>query len=357
MTKGGIPICIFDKDIGMFQIIYKKGKVISSFGVSWATTPTKAKTKVTTMKTSSSSTIKTTTTTCEYLFIEEVLFLHERGLLQVYYHYNNDSNNNDSINNDDNDNNSNNNKDNDDNKPLDTKELYNIMLHQLHIPIQVYLTYSYLRSQTFIVVRHTASRYNLIQDGSNNNSGGIGSTNGENENDHSCITIDDNNNSSNNDNDNDDDCGNGKKKQRIKSDKIKMDLRYDTFHAPIPFVFGYDEEDDDGNDNTLSRITTTSATTTTTLATTSTNKQNLDLSTKIAFDVYQPNSQYRKSNPGLPNFYVCICNLAQPSPPFHVIKNLIRVCNDIPLKVAAIADGGTVIMFGLTDYGVPSLLE
>ena len=72
----------------------------------------------------------------------------------------------------------------------------------------------------------------------------------------------------------------------------------------------------------------------------------------IAFDVYKPNAKFRKTNPGLPDYYVAICCFTD-SLSYMTLDDLVKKCDGIPLRMATVADGGTVVMFGLTDYGVP----
>jgi hypothetical protein len=324
--KGGIPACVYDKDLGKFRIIYSKGKATTSYGVSYYSSNSSSSTRgssnikriihaqiieskqvdVETAKvladdndnqefqptnptTSSSTNTSPAQPAAVYLFIEEALFLHEQGLLHAYLKYNEISNgeetNTDYL--------------------LDTRGIYNIMLHELQLPLQVYLTYSHLRAQTFIVVRHTVDRLNIIR-----------SMNGKESNERG-------------DNEPSDNTKQTKKRNHI--DSFKMDFRKDSFHAPIPFVFGSNS----GEKNTHASS---------------------DMMNQcIAFDVYKPNTQYRKTNPGQPDFHVAISSFSQPSPPFDTLKELIECSDGIPLRIAAVADGGTVIMFGITDFGVPSL--
>jgi hypothetical protein len=77
--------------------------------------------------------------------------------------------------------------------------------------------------------------------------------------------------------------------------------------------------------------------------------------TAIAFDVYQPNSHFRKSNPGIPDYYVAIASYRLPSPTYSQLQALIAKCDGVPLRIATVSDSGTVIMFGVTDYGVPDI--
>lgn len=76
----------------------------------------------------------------------------------------------------------------------------------------------------------------------------------------------------------------------------------------------------------------------------------------LAWQVYEPNAQFRKTNPGPPSFYVTVCHFAERSPNVTDFYDLLsKQEEDIPIKVAAVADSGTVILFGLTNFGVPSI--
>jgi len=130
---GGIPICAYESKLGMFRILHSKGKSLSSGGYG-VTRPTIA-------MTAPKSTPKSKQTIImeqkEYLFAEEATYLHERGLLQVL--------------------------DETQSHTMTTQELYTLMnSDEIGIPLAVYLTYSHLRSQTFIVIRHTVRRLEIV---------------------------------------------------------------------------------------------------------------------------------------------------------------------------------------------------
>mmetsp|Transcript_3983 Transcript_3983/g.5739 ORF Transcript_3983/g.5739 Transcript_3983/m.5739 type:complete len:233 (-) Transcript_3983:2-700(-) len=76
-------------------------------------------------------------------------------------------------------------------------------------------------------------------------------------------------------------------------------------------------------------------------------------SVNLAWDVYKPNSQFCKTNPGHPHFCVLVVSYSQPSPTFSQMKYVLSEVET--LKIAAVADSGTVVMFGVTNYGVPCL--
>ena len=77
----------------------------------------------------------------------------------------------------------------------------------------------------------------------------------------------------------------------------------------------------------------------------------------IAYDVYGPNSGFKRTDPGRPEFCVAIASYAEASPGFGSINALVSIARGVPVRISTVADGGTVVMFSLTDYGVPPLAE
>ena len=76
----------------------------------------------------------------------------------------------------------------------------------------------------------------------------------------------------------------------------------------------------------------------------------------IAWDAYQPNSQFGKTHPGLPDFYVAVTYYNESHVRFAQIEELVvNHCHGIPLKLATVSDSGTVVMFGVSNMGVPSI--
>jgi len=75
----------------------------------------------------------------------------------------------------------------------------------------------------------------------------------------------------------------------------------------------------------------------------------------IALDVYQPNTQFRKTNPGTPDLYVSVASYKLPSPTFTELQGIMEQCNDVPLRIATVSDSGVVVMFGVTNVGVPDI--
>jgi hypothetical protein len=144
---------------------------------------------------------------------------------------------------------------------------------------------------------------------------------------------------------------------------FKKDLRKDAFEAPIPTILrdqnfslnpcdgdvdvdvdgDGDGDDNDDNDDNHAKESTVDIS----------DKELKAWSNCIAFDCYNPNGNFRKSNPGQPDFYVAITSFAEPSPTISTFNKIIKSCGDTSFRVASVSDGGTVVMFNMTDVGVP----
>ncbi|XP_043690680.1 tRNA-splicing endonuclease subunit Sen54-like isoform X1 [Telopea speciosissima] len=73
---------------------------------------------------------------------------------------------------------------------------------------------------------------------------------------------------------------------------------------------------------------------------------------RLGFDVYLPNSKFRKSCPGDPSFILC---LTSGQPPLRAeLENLEKKCNGIPLKFCHV-DHGRVIYFSFDKVDLPVL--
>jgi hypothetical protein len=145
--------CQLDPTRGMFRVFRSKGKALSSggFGV-FITEETvqhgsdgeaimDEEAPDTNNEAPSSSTNTYTKkaeprSSSEYLFVEEVLFLFERGLLQALSHVG---------------------------SPLDSSELFQL-LPKFGISIPIYLVYAHLRSQDFRVLRHNPKRIQILHE-------------------------------------------------------------------------------------------------------------------------------------------------------------------------------------------------
>uniref|UniRef100_A0A7S3V4Y1 Uncharacterized protein n=1 Tax=Chaetoceros debilis TaxID=122233 RepID=A0A7S3V4Y1_9STRA len=241
-----------------------------------------------------------------------------------------------------------------------------MMLHYLNIPLSVYLVYAHLRSQTFIAIRHTIHRSGLIkkvEDKCKCKGPAVKSVEvaKENENENAPSEKDMNDAAtakkdidfkSRDEHDN----GEWKKKRRTSASlaSFKKDLRKDAFEAPIPAILRDqnfslnpcdgdvvgDDNDDDDDDAKESTVDIS-------------DKDFKAWSNCIAFDCYNPNGSFRKSNPGQPDFYVAITSFTEPSPTISTFNKIIKSCGDTSFRVASVSDGGIVVMFNMTDVGVP----
>lgn len=73
---------------------------------------------------------------------------------------------------------------------------------------------------------------------------------------------------------------------------------------------------------------------------------------KPVFDVYPPNSNFKKSSPGNPSFVLCFTSSLPPSK--QEVSNLERRCNGIPLKFCNI-EHGRVSFFSFNMVELPLL--
>ena len=77
---------------------------------------------------------------------------------------------------------------------------------------------------------------------------------------------------------------------------------------------------------------------------------------QISWDAYKPSSDFAKTHPGLPDFYVAVAYYQQPTVTFQQLHHLLASkCHGIPLKVATVSDSGTVNMYGITSDGIPAI--
>lgn len=252
------------------------------------------------------------TITEERLHPEEALFLHMRGLLRIEYNH----------------------------ESMSTQDLFCKMLPECKISLAAYLAYAHLRAQGYILIRYSTERIKLLmaqslhpksKDSSNIAEGG-------------------------NNHDNDAALPESTEKADIHMSsnnnnwrQAKQRLSDDVAAAPPPRVVAFDDE---WNSNSSQ-----------------------DLKTRLAYFAYNPDSNFRRSNPGLPDFGVAIMpfhSSGVSAPSFGTISALLALCegkptdegdetddadtassNDIPLRIATVADGGAVIVYGVTRGDVP----
>jgi len=431
----------------MFRVIRSKGKQLASggFGVTIAhhhdddgnntvsteqpqcdkNTSLKNKDHTNIDNNTESITTTTTTTTsttlsssAEYLFIEEVLFLHERNYLRALIpksvttmmtttteNYGLD-NNNISNKNDPPKNNNDVVLTNDNVTPLDTSQLYQL-LPTMGISLAVYRVYSHLRSQDFRVLRHDPNRWDILLYQQQQQHKLLQAQNKQHRQSHEQVEDDEdskeqvvqqdivqqkagsNNNQShgnekvdedNYNNTNNDDAHRQEQQQQQKADllpfhiakkrKVSVSLRRQVREsiqnsAPpsIPFpVIRYtnstkvkkDHDNSNINKNGHHHSHHHNHNHQPKYNEGDTNNDNNKI--RLCWDAYNPNSDFAKTHPGLPDFYVAATYYNVPTVKFTDLTKLIRErCNGIPLKVAAVSDSGTVVMFGITDYEIPPL--
>ena len=364
---GGVPKCSYVPELGMFRVMSIKGKSFSSYGVIFPDESRRHQRSDETTK--SVSDIHTSGNDTEemnslekqvreqssklacnkndisatdqrnnaatipkaakhqspkppiiYLFIEEALFLHERGLLEVY--------------------------DKDESTTLDSQYLFG-MLPSLGVSFPIYVTYAHLRVQTYIVMRHVVERLDIVDEllaeskrkmrTRNNNATSdteLARKEGENvDEDHAP----------------EHDQGSGKKSD-LDLTPLKRRLRMAEAHAPAPTLLRSSHTFDkwgkysaikQGEQDTEERKTPRSSIS--------------SPKCPIAYDVYLPDASFRRTNPGRPDFCVAVAPYAEASPGFSAMHALISIAKGVPVRVATVADGGTVVMFSLTDYGVPPI--
>jgi hypothetical protein len=259
-------ICQLDANLGLFRITRAKGKTLSSGGfglaITWkenkngeelkevieAEVEVKATADPITSLAQEEQETETArkTETHHYLFVEEVLFLHERGFLEC--------------------------KDISSSESLDSSQLFQ-MLPSLNMSLAMYFVYSHLRSQDFRVLRHNPDRLEILK--------------------------------------------RQQEEEKKEAAALKRHIRRSLRTAPNPSI--------------------------------------PDSGLEICYDVYMPNSNFSKLSPGLPDFYVAASYYHQSMVSFDDCQAILGRCRGIPLKVASVSDSGTVVMFGLTNFGVPTI--
>jgi hypothetical protein len=376
---------------------------------------------------------KNTSTSASYLFIEEVLYLHERGMIECYrYTDDENDNSNDSpstgtglgdctmMDATETETETDTAADTDTDSAMDTAtatktkhrhrrqqhrldsyQLYNL-LEPFGLSLPIYLVYAYLLQQDFRVLRHFPSQRGILdamevarlefaqcQILSSTTvsvstavpvATSFASASAQQQPKNDDNDDDEDKDDSGDSNNNKDDTTNKKQRQkdmpRLRS--LRLQLRREAAQAPPPVLCNTNlhNNNDDDNDN---------------------NDSTDDHSAQIAFDVYRPNSNFSKGAPGLPDFYVAATHFNNPTRAasasgatnhddnndtamtvdtgmdplavattptgngtssalsFWQIQRLLTASAGRPLKIATISDAGTVIMFGITDHGVPSM--
>ena len=338
-----------------------------------------------------------------YLFLEEVIYLHERGMLHAYLSLEEEKEE------DDNDG-----ADRDKKKPLELRDLYEL-LPVCHLPLATYLVYQHVRAQTYRVVRHTAGRRALLQAMEER-----------------LLSLQRHQQQKQQDGDAND-AINEKESSSLLPDSWCLQEPCSKKHRTFSSDNGEeaiegqnDEATDEPNDETFSsnRETAAKESKSTTINTTKKRRwgrgdsqfeilrQQLRVDAArapppqpgvgLAFDCYNPNTHFSSSCPGLPDFCVAITYFSSSSSSsssssttscdkgsshghqrqsfsFADLQKLLASAASaesaalpslalggppadgsttkerapVPLKIATVSDSGTVIMFGVSDFPVP----
>ncbi|PFX19660.1 tRNA-splicing endonuclease subunit Sen54 [Stylophora pistillata] len=78
-------------------------------------------------------------------------------------------------------------------------------------------------------------------------------------------------------------------------------------------------------------------------------------SLQVAFDVYQPGLNFKKSDPGTPAFCVTVCRFSDSPPSLAVMSAMRKECACVPLKIALV-DGGSVSFYSVLDVDSPTFI-
>lgn len=246
------------------------------------------------------------------------------------------------------------------NATMTTQELMFNMLPECNISLTAYLAYAHLREQGYIVLRYTADRIGLLmrmncprhrlddetsisseqpvmapeQNSSNvaiNSGCGIASKSPGDEHDKVAIVQDNS------------EAGpaevstNEVKKRYNEKKNTKQLYKDDIANAPPPCVCC----------NEINSFNSSEGDSTTLV---------------LSYLAYNPNSKFRRTHPGLPDFGVVIMpyySHGENGPTFEILSSLLSLCKvndhlDLPLRVMTVSDGGAVVAFGVTGGDVPS---
>ena len=134
------PACgVYEPGRNIFLLTRRRGKSLTCGGFGVALHKVSGESRDATRSSSTTSTAANTNTTMEeYLLIEEAIFLHERGILEILQA--------------------------DGTTHMEPQELYSYLNHSKYgLPLSVYLTYAHLRQQGFRVVRHDPARFRILK--------------------------------------------------------------------------------------------------------------------------------------------------------------------------------------------------
>ena len=244
------------------------------------------------------------TLTEERLHPEEALFLHMRGLLKI------ETNRSEEV--------------------MTTKDLFAV-LEDCRVPIPVYLAYAHLRAQGYILARYTKARVDLLCDVMKYGSEEAART---------------------------------ARKARERQGEVDIEKlpQNDGFimeetvasitsekHAAV-----LQPSHMDPKDNPCKRLTADIAWSPPPRVS---NLGGLD-APSLSYYAYSPNALFRRTNPGMPDFAVAITQFhSDTGPSFESLKSLVdtSTLDGLPLRVAAVADSGVVLVLGAKTGCVPSI--
>lgn len=277
------PACVYEDcfldtgrpNVPTFRLIRRGGKVLVTSGF----TDGALAERVSMTEEGGSYGGNSTETTAQYLYAEEAIFTHERGVLDIYRCGSEkepsliDNNNGNDI------------------RippppgfiPMNRIDLFRLLSGGPVRPcLSAYAVYSYLRSQSYVVLRH------VPRSGEKKAIGGI--------------TL-----------------------KNCKHDSSQWSVRTRSLSTPPPFVIDISVD------------------------------SSLPANDLIAYDVYAPSSQFRKTDPGPPDFCVMIVPFASPcriSLLFELGRGYI---GDVPLRIATVSDGAVVIMYAVAEGCIPDM--
>jgi len=338
------------------------------------------------------ATTKNPSSVARYLFLEEVIYLHERGMLHAYLSLEEEE--------EEEDDNDGADRDNNKKKPLELRDLYEL-LPICHVPLATYLVYQHVRAQTYRVVRHTAGRRALLQ--------------AMEERIQSLQLLQQKKQQDGDAND----AINEKESSSLLPDSWCLQESCSKKQRTSPGDNGEDAiegQNDEPNRETSCQESNSSTTTNTTkkrrwgrgdsqfeilrqqLRVDAAQAPPPQPGVGLAFDCYNPNTHFSSSCPGVPDFYVAITYFSSSSSSstsscdkrsshrqqrqsfsFADLQKLLASAGSaesaalpslalggppadgsttedrapVPLKIATVSDSGTVIMFGVSDFPVP----
>ncbi|XP_078346897.1 uncharacterized protein LOC144632172 [Oculina patagonica] len=78
-------------------------------------------------------------------------------------------------------------------------------------------------------------------------------------------------------------------------------------------------------------------------------------SLQVDFDVYQPGLNFKKTDPGSPDFCITVCRFCDPPPSLGVLTVLRKECSPIPHRIALV-DGGSISFYSVLDVDSPTFI-